>query len=294
MSSFKEKYSQFCGQFEDVLADYLKTLSVRPNVLREGICYALGSGGKRVRPVLMFACAVMLGGKIADISDLALALEMIHSYSLAHDDLPAMDDDDFRRGKPSLHKQFGEGQAILIGDALLNEAYLQCLNTCKKGRSYLNASLLICENAGKDGMVAGQSADLYYEGNEEFDEKSYEFIVLNKTARMIVSAVAAPALVYNTDENITNIIIEYGKNLGRLFQLTDDILDVTGDFKKLGKTIGKDEKEKKLSAVRLYGIEKCNEQADHLLELCLALLRQLPFECSFLEDFTKYLRCREK
>ena len=205
-----------------------------------------------------------------------------------------MDNDDFRRGQPSSHKKFGEGQAILAGDALLNRAFEICLGEGKKGRTYLNAAMLIAKNAGAEGMIAGQAADLYFQGNTEANEKDYEFIARNKTAKMFMSAVAVPAYVYGADENIVSLLLEYGKNLGYLFQITDDMLDVSGEFEKLGKTIGKDEQEHKISAVNIYGMEKCKEKADYYCDLCLKLLGQLPYECSFLEEFTRFVRAREK
>lgn len=294
MADFTEKYEELRAAFESTLDAYLGTVALKPEILDESFRYSLKIGGKRVRPVLMYASALMFGGKIQDVSALAIALEMIHTYSLIHDDLPAMDNDDFRRGQPSSHKKFGEGQAILAGDALLNQAFSICLDECKKGRSYLNASALIAKNAGAEGMIAGQAADLYYQGSGEAGEKDYEFIARNKTAKMIMSAVAVPAYVYDADENISALLLEYGRNLGYLFQITDDMLDVSGEFEKLGKTVGKDEQENKISAVKVYGMEKCGEKADHYCSLCLKLLEQLPYECGFLEDFTRFVRGREK
>ena len=290
--NFKQKWEEYRSEFESVLAGYIGHLQVRPQVLSESIRYSLTLGGKRIRPVLMFACARALGGKPSDVAGFALALEMIHTYSLIHDDLPAMDNDDYRRGKPSNHKVFGEGQAILAGDALLNEAYSICFSECRSGKTYLNAATEICKNAGLYGMVAGQAADLFFEGKEAGATEE-EFIVLNKTAKMIISAVTVPALVYGADENIVALFAEFGKHLGILFQLTDDILDVTGDFEKLGKTLGKDEAEGKLTAVRVYGLEKCREHADQHRDICLRVLDELPYDCSFLADLTEYVRGRD-
>ena len=296
MTDFETRYEELRGEFETVLQNYLATVSLRPQILDESFKYSLMLGGKRVRPVLMLACAKMLGGKTSDVAKLALALEMIHTYSLIHDDLPAMDNDDFRRGQASSHKKFGEGQAILAGDALLNQAFCICLDECKKGRTYLNAVMRIAENAGAEGMIAGQAADLLYQGQsaECTDESEYEFIIRNKTAKMLISAVTVPADVYGTDENTLSLLQEYGKNLGMLFQITDDLLDVNGSFEKLGKTIGKDAEENKLSAIKIYGVEECVKQADRYRDRCLSLLTQLPYECSFMEDFTNFIRVRER
>lgn len=288
----KQKLERYRAEFENCLAQYLKEKNYKPEILGESMRYSLSLGGKRLRPVFMFACAEMLGGKIQDVKNFALALEMIHTYSLIHDDLPAMDNDDFRRGKPSNHKQFGEGQAILAGDALLNEGYEICFAECKKGRTYIKAAQYLCKNAGASGMVAGQAADLFYEG-KEVGSAEVEFIIYNKTARMIMSALAVPAYMYGTDENIVSILAEFGKNLGFLFQITDDILDLSGDFKKLGKTVGKDVKEKKVSSVNVYGLEKCKKMADRYAEVCVALLNQLPFESGFFQDIVSFIRDRE-
>ena len=276
-TNFQQKTEQYRAAFEEALAHYMQGARFRPAVLDASVRYSLENGGKRIRPALMFAVTQMLGGKIADVEGFAVALEMIHTYSLIHDDLPAMDNDDFRRGRPSNHKQFGEGQAILAGDALLNEAYDICIRQCYNGKTYIDAAALLCGNAGGRGMVAGQAADLYYQlSGENAGRTEAEFIVLNKTAKMIVSAVTVPAVVYGADENIVGILSEFGKNLGFLFQITDDILDVTGDFVKLGKTLGKDAAEEKLSYVQLFGLDKSNEMADNYRDLCLRFLAQLP------------------
>ena len=291
-SGFKQKWEEYRSAFEGALAEYVGAMQIRPQVLSESVRYSLQLGGKRIRPVLMFACARALGGKTSDVAGFALALEMIHTYSLIHDDLPAMDNDAFRRGKPSNHTVFGEGQAILAGDALLNEAYSVCFAECRKGKTYLNAAAEICKNAGAYGMVAGQAADLFYEGKEAGAAEE-DFILLHKTAKMIVSAAVVHALVYGADENIAALFAEYDKHLGILFQLTDDLLDCTGSFEKLGKTLGKDAEEGKLTSVRVYGPEKCGELADQHRDICLRLLNELPYDCSFLADLTEFVRSRD-
>lgn len=293
MQNFLQKQDEYRKTFESVLDEYLQGLHLKPEILNESFRYSLQNGGKRFRPVVMFASAQMLGGKPADVANLALALEMIHTYSLIHDDLPAMDNDDYRRGKLTSHKMFGEGQAILAGDALLNEAYSICFEECKKGRTYIGAAHLICKNAGACGMIAGQAADLYFQGNFEVGRAEQGFIVLNKTAKMIMSAVAVPALVYDADENITGMMMEFGKNLGFLFQITDDILDVCGDFASLGKTTGKDATEQKLSAVNVYGMDESIRFADEYRDVCLKILNDLPYESSFMRTLVQMVRKRE-
>ena len=292
-TNFKTELEELKNIFEEELIAYLDRTHFEPKILNESVRYSLLLGGKRLRPVLMLACAQMLGGKVQDVLPLAIALEMIHTYSLIHDDLPAMDNDDFRRGQPSNHKKFGEGQAILAGDALLNQAFSICIDECKKGRTYINAASEICRNAGAYGMVAGQAADLFYQDGENVGKNIADFIVLNKTAKMILSAVVVPAYIYGLDENIRSLLEQFAINFGFLFQVTDDILDVEGSFEKLGKTVGKDAKEKKMSCVNLYGIEKARELAESYKENCLKFLSELPYECSFFERLVQYVRARE-
>lgn len=292
-TNFKTELEELKNTFEEGLNAYLERTHFEPKILNESVRYSLLLGGKRLRPVLMLACAQMLGGKVQDVLPLAIALEMIHTYSLIHDDLPAMDNDDFRRGQPSNHKKFGEGQAILAGDALLNQAFSICIDECKKGRTYINAASEICRNAGAYGMVAGQAADLFYQDGENVGKNIADFIVLNKTAKMILSAVVVPAYIYGLDENIRSLLEQFAINFGFLFQVTDDILDVEGSFEKLGKTVGKDAKEKKMSCVNLYGIEKARELAESYKENCLKFLSELPYECSFFERLVQYVRARE-
>ena len=292
-TAFREQLDLYGAAFEKVLADYLQSVRFRPDVLDESVRYSLQSGGKRLRPVLLFAVTRLLGGRLESVAPFALALELIHTYSLIHDDLPAMDNDDYRRGRLSNHRVFGEGQAILAGDALLNEAYRICFEACTRGKTYVAAAELLCRNAGPAGMIAGQAADLYYQGREYAGKREAEFIVVHKTAMMLRSAVTVPAIVADLDENIRALLDEFGKQFGILFQLTDDMLDVTGDFAKLGKSIGKDAEENKLSYVQLYGMDECAALADHALLLCEQLLGELPYDASFLLALARYVRGRE-
>lgn len=282
----------YASRFEEILDAYLHAVRFRPEVLDESFRYLLLNGGKRIRPVLLFACARMLGGQEQDVGGLAVALEMLHTYSLIHDDLPCMDNDGIRRGKPSSHVKFGEGQAVLAGDALLNEAHTMLLREGENGRSYLRAGLYISENAGPRGMIAGQAADLFYEKAEDTDRRRTEFIVLNKTARMMMSAAAVPAIVYGLDDNLVTLFSEFGRNFGYLFQITDDILDVTGTAEELGKTPGKDSAAAKSSYVRLYGVGKAAEEADRYRDNCLTVLDELPYESGFLQELTREVRAR--
>ena len=162
--SFQDNYTRYYNEFETALKQYCDELHTQPTVLKESMTYSLLLGGKRIRPVLMLAVNEMLGGTRGDIMPYAIALEMIHTYTLIHDDLPAMDNDDFRRGRPSNHKVFGEANAILAGDALLSYAFDLLLAECGRGEGYIAAARSLSKAAGAEGMVSGQSRDLFYTG----------------------------------------------------------------------------------------------------------------------------------
>ena len=291
MTNFKEQYQEYLSQFETYLKAYTDKLTTNPNVLAESMKYSLLNGGKRIRPVLALACADVLGLDKAEILPFALAVEMIHCYSLIHDDLPAMDNDDFRRGKPSNHKAFGEANAILAGDALLNQAYSVCLRECLKGEKYVLATQFLCECAGISGMLAGQSADLYYEkAEEEISERELNYVDEQKTGKMLLAPIAIASILSG---NKCYLDLErFGKLLGKLFQMTDDILDVIGDFEKVGKSLGKDASVNKLTCVRLYGLDGAKLRADMCAADCHALLDGVNGEVEFLHALIDYVRAR--
>jgi geranylgeranyl diphosphate synthase type II len=287
---FDKQYSEYKNDFEKKLAQFCDNLDCKPQILAESLKYSLNIGGKRIRPVLMYAVADLLDIKRAKVENFALALELIHTYSLIHDDLPEMDNDDFRRGKPSNHKKFGTGNAVLAGDGLMNTAYSILFGECLKGEGYIKAAKYICDCAGIYGMIAGQSADLLYEKDENATKQTLDFIYEHKTAKLIMAAVSTPALISNSE--YLNDITSYGKDLGYLFQLTDDILDVEGSFDKLGKTIGKDSEEGKLTSVKLYGLEESNSRADRIYESCLSCLNKIDGDTSFLKQVVEFVRKR--
>ena len=292
MYEFSKKYSELLNVFESYLSHYAEqVLQSRPNVLSEAMKYSLLSGGKRVRPVLMLAVAEMLKVSFEDVLPYALAIEMIHTYSLIHDDLPAMDDDDFRRGKPSCHKQFGDAIAILAGDALLNQAFSVVIESSLKGEKYALAAKLLADFAGMNGMIAGQVADMVWSQSEtKVTAENLTYIQEHKTGKLLLAPVLIPSILA---ENKFYIRLEqFGKELGKLFQVTDDILDVTGDFEELGKTIGKDEDDDKFTCVKLYGLKGALLRADDILIKCCAILEGIDADVEFLQDLSHYVRER--
>ena len=288
--TFEEKYSQYKSAFEKRLSEFCNNITCKPDILAESMKYSLNLGGKRIRPVLMYAVSDVLGLDESKIENFALALELIHTYSLIHDDLPEMDNDDFRRGKPSNHKVFGQGNAVLAGDALLNTAYSLLIDECRNGGEYVSAAKNICDCAGIYGMIAGQSADLTHENDEDPDENTLDFIYENKTAKLLIAAVTVPAVLkggaYYSE------LKQFGKKLGYLFQLTDDILDASGSFENLGKTTGKDVKEGKLTAVKLYGLDACKLRADIVGDDCHKILDGLQGNVEFLHELVNFVKAR--
>lgn len=292
MYDFHNSYNEYLTEFETYLTSYTNKLRTEPEILGESMRYSLLNGGKRIRPVLMLACADVLGVDKSEILPFALALEMIHTYSLVHDDLPAMDDDDFRRGKPSNHKAFGEANAILAGDALLNEAYGICFRESLKGEKYVRASQFLNECAGAYGMVAGQVADLYYSAlDAEISEEALHYIHTYKCGKLLLAPMAIASIL--ADNRYYYPLEQFGKLFGLLFQMTDDILDVTGSFDSMGKKVGKDEGKNKLTYVRLYGLENAKVRADLCASDCRAVLESIDGDTSFLKGMVDYVLARQ-
>jgi geranylgeranyl diphosphate synthase type II len=286
--NYDEKYTAYLELINNKINVFCDKLDCKPEILAESMKYSLLAGGKRIRPVLMIATAETLGVPAERVLNYALAIELIHTYSLVHDDLPAMDNDDFRRGKPSNHKKFGEANAILAGDALLNEAYSICFNECTKGEKYAYASRFLNESAGIYGMVAGQSADLYFSQTQrDVSEADLRYVHEHKTGKLLLAPVVIASILGGSKSYLS--LEQFGRLLGVLFQITDDILDVTGDFEKIGKTVGKDEKENKLTYVRLYGLEGAKVRADMCAKDCHAVLEGVDGEVEFLHDLVDYV-----
>lgn len=292
MTEFDKRYGKYLTMFHATLEEYCAKMNYQPKILAESMRYSLLLGGKRIRPVLMLSVSEMLGGKEEDVLPFAVALEMIHTYSLIHDDLPAMDNDDYRRGKLSNHKVFGEANAILAGDALLNDAFGICFEECYKGKAFIEAAKYLSDSAGARGMIAGQSADLLFSERKEFTEGDLDFIDKHKTGKLLTAAVAVASIL--SGKKYFSDLERFGNLFGALFQITDDILDVTGTFEQMGKTLGKDKDENKLTCVRIYGLEKSVLLADECAEKCDAILDSLDVDASFLKELVAFTRTRKK
>jgi geranylgeranyl diphosphate synthase type II len=243
---------------------YLPNANTKPVTLHKAMRYSLFAGGKRLRPILCLAAAEVCRGKIKTALPLACALECIHTYSLVHDDLPSMDNDDFRRGRPTCHKVFGDGIAILAGDALLTIAF-EIVSKATPSRRYDMTTLLreIAVAAGSQRLIAGQVADLEAEGRP-VERQQLQFIHKNKTAAILKTSVRLGAMSANTNAAQLAAITRFGERLGLAFQIIDDILDVTQTSEVLGKSAGKDVAAKKATYPAVIGLEKSRAEARRL------------------------------
>jgi geranylgeranyl diphosphate synthase type II len=254
--------------------------------------YSLLSSGKRIRPILLLEFYKLCGGNDDCAYNFACALEMIHTYSLIHDDLPCMDNDDFRRGKPSCHKQFGESMALLAGDALLTEAFNAASRTIGiPAERVLEAMTVLSANAGINGMIGGQVIDLINTDKITADDTVAMYKL--KTGALINSATVCGAILAGADDEKKKAASVYAEKLGLAFQIIDDILDAEGDEATLGKPVGSDSKNDKKTLVARFGVEKCREFADALTREALGALDALDGDKSNLIAITEFLLLRK-
>jgi geranylgeranyl diphosphate synthase type II len=259
------------------LERFLPPETVEPTTIHRAMRYSVFAGGKRLRPVLVIAGAEAIGGRMDDVMPTACAMELIHTYSLVHDDLPAMDNDDFRRGRPTNHKVFGEAMAILAGDGLLTLAFGLVAENFGPGRDPAALRLVlsdVAEAAGTRGMVGGQVADIEAEGQRASAEM-VDFIHLHKTAALIRASLRVGAIACGATAPELRALTLAGGNLGLAFQIVDDVLDVEGTTAELGKTAGKDQVQQKATYPAVHGIEASRARAGRLIAEADDALREL-------------------
>jgi geranylgeranyl diphosphate synthase type II len=279
-------------RLEAALDQYLPAEDVLPASLHKAMRYSVFAGGKRIRPVLMIAACEAVGGEIETVIPAACAMEMIHTYSLIHDDLPAMDDDDFRRGRPTNHKVFGEAIAILAGDGLLTEAFI--LLSDPKANPDVPPGVLrrvihiISRCAGSQGMVGGQVVDMESEG-KEISFPVLEFIHTRKTGALILAAIQAGALLGGADESSFDALTRYGEASGLAFQIADDILDIVGEQEVLGKDVGSDQSRGKATYPAFLGLEQSRARARELRDIALEALIPLGEQAEPLRQIARYI-----
>lgn len=289
---FTQQFQHFLARVEQGLQTQLPAAGTRPARLHTAMRYSLEAGGKRLRPVLALAAAELFGAH-TDALPAAVALECIHTYSLIHDDLPCMDDDDLRRGRPTAHKAFDEATALLAGDALLTHAFLLLAKAYRAAPALANALVReLGDAAGSERLIGGQMADLLGERQQAPSAEELEFIHLNKTAAMIEASLVMGGLCGGAAPEQAEVLRKVGRATGLAFQVIDDILDTTADSATLGKTAGKDEASDKTTYVKLYGLQKSREIAHTLTADAVAGLRLLPGDTAFLTKLIQDMESR--
>lgn len=292
---FKNSLKIKSDYIEELLKKYMPKEDGYQSTIMESMNYSLKSGGKRLRPILTLEACKIVGGSEEDAIPFAMAIEMIHTYSLIHDDLPSLDNDDLRRGKPTNHKVYGEAMAILAGDGLLNYAYEIMLSSSlnkDNPEKYLRAIGEIAKSAGIYGMIGGQVVDVESE-NTLIPKEKLDYIHLNKTAAIMVGCMRAGAIVGNANEEQLEKVTKYAKNIGLSFQIVDDILDIIGDESKLGKHVGSDIENNKSTYPSLIGLEKSKEVATQLINEARENIKTLNGDYSFLDGLANYIIDRE-
>lgn len=273
------------------LEQIMKKDDTFPPVIHQAMRYAIFNGGKRLRPIMILEGARLAGANPEDIKMIACAMEMIHSYSLVHDDLPAMDDDDLRRGKPTCHIVFGEANAILTGDALLTGAFqMMAASMTLPGIDPVRLLQVIAEiaqAAGSEGMIGGQVVDLESE-DKTLEHKELEQLHCLKTGALFKASLRAGAILGSMDQSGLEMLDQYAHYFGLAFQITDDILDVTGDQQLIGKPVGSDAKNLKTTYTTLFGIEGAQTMAGECVAACLESLTGFGPEADFLRSLARY------
>lgn len=296
--NFNENLKNRINRAEEIIKKYLPKEEGLQKIICEAMNYSVLGGGKRLRPVMMQATYELFGGKEDVIEPFMAAIEMIHTYSLVHDDLPAMDNDDLRRGRATTHIKYNEGLAILAGDGLLNYAFetaVKAFDYTPDAAVVAKAMKVLAAKAGIYGMIGGQTVDIEAEkGNQILDEATLLFIHKNKTAALIESAMMIGAILAGASDEDVSAVENIAYNIGIAFQIQDDILDVTGSEEVLGKPIGSDAKNEKLTYVSLKGLENAKADVVKLSDEAVSMLYVYEKDEHFLSELTTYLIDREK
>lgn len=294
---FKEELKKYQKLIEEELEKYLNQEDVPEKILNESMEYSLMAGGKRLRPILVIATYKLFKNDFEICMPYAVAIEMIHNFSLIHDDLPGIDNDDFRHGKPTNHKKFNEATAILAGDGLLNKAYMvisrDLLETANSDE--LEKKLRVFSEFTKavDRMIAGEYIDTEYEG-KPISEKYLEYIHTNKTGALLKLCVRMGAILADASEDDLSNLTSYAEKIGLAFQIKDDILSVEGNEKITGKPVGNDEKNKKCTYVSKYGLEKAKEILDDITKEAVSIAEYFGEKAEFLKLLAIYIKDRNK
>ncbi|WP_304681237.1 polyprenyl synthetase family protein [uncultured Clostridium sp.] len=287
------KFNEIKMEINEFLKNYFSNKGTYNKVIYDAVSYSVNIGGKRIRPILMLLTYSMYEENWRSVLEFASAIEMIHTYSLIHDDLPCMDDDDLRRGKPTNHKVYGENIAVLAGDTLLNEAMnLMMKFSLKNGKRALIASEKVALASGPEGMIGGQVVDIINEG-KKITEDELRYMHIKKTGELIKVSILAGAILGNAPEDDIKALEKFGENLGLAFQIKDDILDVIGSTEKLGKNVLSDEESNKTNFITMHGLEYCIKECENLTKDSIDILDSLSVDTRDLKILTKELLNRE-
>jgi geranylgeranyl diphosphate synthase type II len=282
---------------EKALDNFLPGVDEYPSQIHQAMRHSVFAGGKRIRPILTIASCEIFGGNIEQAIPTACAIECIHTYSLIHDDLPCMDDDDLRRGIPTCHKKFGEGIAVLAGDGLLTHAFqLLAMNhelAQISPQNTLRVIVDISKACSTKGLIGGQVIDLESE-NKKIDCATLSYIHQHKTGALLTTSLRSGAILGNASDDELSIVTEYGNLLGLVFQITDDLLDIEGDLKLLGKTPGKDKQNNKATFPALYGIDKSKKLATEYANKAIEVLEPFAEKGLILKDIANYVLDRDR
>ena len=291
-------YEDYKKIIDEHLLDFIPNIDNKSISLYESMKYSLTAGGKRIRPVLLLAACDFAGGDIREALPYACAMEYIHTYSMIHDDLPAMDNDDLRRGLPTNHKVYGEALAILAGDGLLTSAFeamnkdlMLYFDDAEKMAKRIRAINAIAKGAGCRGMVAGQVSDIEGESNE-YSNEMLEYIHINKTGALIIAAIKAGLYLGNPSKDMLSNLDIYSENLGLAYQIADDILDEIGDPKELGKSIGSDKKQHKNTYTSLNGLDAAFARLKQRTDDALEAIAPYYDNAEFFRDLALQLKTR--
>lgn len=283
-------------EIEKIIIEYLPKEEGYQKTIMEAMNYSILAGGKRLRPMLMLETYRLFGGTSKTIYPFMVAIEMIHTYSLVHDDLPAMDNDEYRRGRKTTHIVYGEAMGILAGDALLNYAFETAAGAFQlepENPAVGQAMLVLARKAGIYGMIGGQVVDVESEGTV-IDKEKLDFIHLHKTSALLESAMVIGAILAGANKEEQNLVEKAAGKIGLAFQIQDDILDITSTTEELGKPVGSDEKNGKNTYVAFEGLEKSKEDVKKISESAMEDLQKLPYENPFLIELIKELIERKK
>ncbi len=283
-------------EIDKIIAGYLPTEEDYQKTIMEAMNYSVQAGGKRIRPMLMLETYRLFGGKSKVIEPFMAAIEMIHTYSLVHDDLPAMDNDEYRRGKKTTHAVYGEAMGILAGDALLNFAFetaLKAFDMEPDNQNIGKALQVLAKKAGIYGMIGGQVVDIQSEGSKEMTKEKLDFIYRLKTGALMESSMLIGAILAGATKSEQQIVEAVAGEIGLAFQIQDDILDVTSTAEVLGKPIGSDEKNEKFTYVTFEGLEKAKEDVAAITAQAASHMESLVVRNEFLNELLLYLVARE-